>query len=1282
MKNISHEYATLIRDELLRFRTLPKSPSALFFSSVTCTTMEMAEQFKPEYWQLNLCSPVLFSQAATEVTRHFSNCLFLEIGPHSTLAGSLRQICSKAEVPFSYIPSMLKKQHCAATIRSSFGQLFQAGYQVQFDKLIPPGKVLTDLPRYPWDHNASYWYEARVSKDWRFRKFGHHSLLGVRVPESTDLEPAWRHVLHLENLPWLRDHRITEDIVMPFAAYCTMAGEAVRQISGIEGGYNLRHVIVHTAMVLMDSKPIEIVTNLRRHKLTDSLTSEYWEFSVLSYSGSAWIRNCNGLVMARQCDLPLAPSHIPPVLRSVETQKFYEAVASTGVQFGPSFQHLRSILCSTTELLATGIIEDTGIQQNSAFLFHPTALDACLQLAVIAMNRGIDRGNLVIPTIIEELDVAKSASTMNAIARISENVDGATVFCTDQERTVLRLSGLRLTPLNVGTSATDPEPHAAARLEWRPLLDFQDHRTLFEPPESLHQMVRLQEEVTLLCILDTAERLKGLVPIQPYFHKYRQWLRKQICRAESGAYPVIDKVEKLLEFSLSKRKEYIEMGFEQLSTHSRSAIIAIATRRIWENAESLFTGKTDVLSLLTENKVLTDIYTATIIGYSGFIQLLSHANPTLKILEVGGGTGGTTQTFLRDLIDAEGYSQYSLYTFTDISAGFFLQAKERFSYAPNMHFKTFDISRDPLEQGFERESYDLILAPSVVHATPVLHNTLCNLRTLLRKGGYLLMTELIAEVRTPNFIFGNLDGWWPGEADGRIDEPSATIDRWNQELKDAGFTGVDTVVYDAEEPYQLFAAIVSQPIAAQLYKMQDKSITVLSNAPTKEPGRSLISALKENKYEVSVCTLGTEIIPKQDTISLLDLESDFLHQISKEDLAAFQLFLVEHGAQKLLYITRPSQVACRDPCTAMSIGFARAIRSDLASPCSTLEIDPVEPSLVQTVIKLFRKIQETEDNEYLSPDLEYVCDRGVLKVGRYHPYSLERAARCGVNLPSNTFKRLDITKLGDLESFRWVELPTQSKIGDNQVEIEIMAVGLSFRDVMLAAGTIISEVGRIPLGMEASGVVSRVGSSVSLFKVGDRVMFLTSDGCVATKVVVSASLAIKLPEKLSLEAAATMPLCFTIALQALIVVGRLEKGQSVLIHSAAGGVGHAAIQVCMAVGAKIFVTVGSESKAEYLFQTLGIPRDHIFDSRSDSFERDLKAATGKKGVDIVLNSLSGELLHASWRCVAKFGTLVELGRKDLIGHGKLDLGGFAACQSYCCVDLSQLIRDRPENVAL
>lgn len=160
-----------------------------------------------------------------------------------------------------------------------------------------------------------------------------------------------------------------------------------------------------------------------------------------------------------------------------------------------------------------------------------------------------------------------------------------------------------------------------------------------------------------------------------------------------------------------------------------------------------------------------------------------------------------------------------------------------------------------------------------------------------------------------------------------------------------------------------------------------------------------------------------------------------------------------------------------------------------------------------------------------------------------------------------------------------------------------------------------------------------------------------------------------------------MPCVFSTAIHSILELGGLQKGQTVLIHSACGAVGLAALQLCQLTGATVYATVGSTEKVQYLQDKFNIPRDMIFSSRDDSFAAGVMNATNGRGVDLVLNSLSGELLHASWQCVAKFGRMVEIGKRDFQGHGKLQMSIFESNRSFFGVDLHEIAAEAPHVLA-
>ena len=224
--------------------------------------------------------------------------------------------------------------------------------------------------------------------------------------------------------------------------------------------------------------------------------------------------------------------------------------------------------------------------------------------------------------------------------------------------------------------------------------------------------------------------------------------------------------------------------------------------------------------------------------------------------------------------------------------------------------------------------------------------------------------------------------------------------------------------------------------------------------------------------------------------------------------------------------------------------------------------------------------------------------------------------------------------------------------------------------------------GEIPddyIGLEAAGTVTRVGRSVRRLRVGDRVCCLGSG---AHKTILRAPEAFcqVVPDSLSFSEAASLPVVFCTAYHALVDLARLEYGQSVLIHAAAGGVGQAAIQVAKHLGLEIFVSVGSAEKRESTKSLYEIPDDHIFNSRDTSFAKAVMRMTGGRGVDCVLNSLSGEMLRQTWNCLAPFGTFVEIGLKDILNNSNLEMRPFSKNATFCFFNLKSMETLNPRRL--
>ena len=250
--------------------------------------------------------------------------------------------------------------------------------------------------------------------------------------------------------------------------------------------------------------------------------------------------------------------------------------------------------------------------------------------------------------------------------------------------------------------------------------------------------------------------------------------------------------------------------------------------------------------------------------------------------------------------------------------------------------------------------------------------------------------------------------------------------------------------------------------------------------------------------------------------------------------------------------------------------------------------------------------------------------------------------------------------------------------GPGEVEVEIAATGLNFMNVMSALGIYAGYPDGVgPLGIECSGQITAVGHGVDQFRIGDEVMAVAFDS-LASHAVADVRLVRKKPAGLSFAEASSIPIAFLTASYALNDLARIECGERVLIHAATGGVGLAAVQLARSAGVEVFSTAGTDDKRAIL-DAMGIK--HVFDSRSLTFRDQILERTGGIGVDVVLNSLSGQFIPASLATLAPYGRFVEIGKRDIYRNARVGLAPFQRNLSFFAVDLDRMIRERPAVLA-
>ena len=463
------------------------------------------------------------------------------------------------------------------------------------------------------------------------------------------------------------------------------------------------------------------------------------------------------------------------------------------------------------------------------------------------------------------------------------------------------------------------------------------------------------------------------------------------------------------------------------------------------------------------------------------------------------------------------------------------------------------------------------------------------------------------------------------------------------------------IICDPENQQELVTALTEQ----------------LGNFVQKAP---VVGKLGDIKTEGHVCIVLEELIRPV----VADLNSTKLKAI--QDMAS--------SASGILWAVRGAYTNSENPGSQMVIGMARSIRSETLFKFMTLDLG-VSPQLseVDTADKILDVLKRTffSDAPAVGVDMEYQERNGQLFVPRVvddlemnkfvhketqpsaspdlQPFSQEgRPLKIAIETPG----ALDTLYFTD-------DLAVGTPLPDYEVEIEVRATSMNFKDIMISMGQLSSNY----LGVECSGVISGVGSKVTDLAVGDRVCAM-SEGAYSTYTRCLGTSVQKISDNMSFEDAATIPVIYCTAYYSLFDLGRLTKGETVLIHAAAGGVGQAAIILCQMAGAEIFATVGSVAKKEFLMTQYGLPEDNIFYSRNTSFAKGIKRATNNQGVDLVLNSLAGDALRETWDSLAHFGRFIEIGKRDIVGNSRLEMSRFEHNAMFASVDLTVVAAERPK----
>lgn len=1229
----------------------------------------------------------------------------LEIGPHAALKGPLANISKQisGRDAISYHSLLKRKSSAVQTALETAGSLFCQGYEVDLPAVNEAGGLdgrkplmLIDLPSYPFNHSKEYWLESRLSKNFRLRPTARHDLLGVPIADWNKSNATWRNYIRMSENPWIEDHKVSGDVLYPAAGMLVMAIEASRQItddSRVLNGFRFKDVSFHLALrVPDDAQGVETHFYLRPYRETSSPGSSTWnEFQLWSFNDGEWREHCRGLVQSEfkgdktddesmvreQCRKAVHDAQ-QACTADIAVEKVYRKLKQSGLDFGPTFRTLANIrLGQDRTLLAqvnsplSKIREIMPSHYVQPHLVHPALLDGVVHANIaplVSNSLGSDQPR--VPVYAESIWISARPESHDAYmvvtaqpsARGEDEIESSfTAISPKTSLPSVYASGLVFKTLPGGESQDAAQSlHDAFNIEWKPdpslLSDKQASKVFGVPMTAEDNPSDWMEDCEALCLAYIRRFLASVTEdrvgrMAEHHLKYVSWMEYIARQMNDRAVPGI---------------EVLEDRVRSKATPEGVLIIAVG-----QALDEMLGGPLNPLDVIFKDKIAENVYRYGLGSQRcyeqlcGYVDALAHKNPAMQILEIGAGTGGATRPVMETLT-AQG-RQYENYCFTDISPSFFEQAKDTIfkDQLESADFRVLNVENDPVEQGFEAGRYDLVLAANVLHATKKIDVSLSNTKRLLKPGGKLLLFEITnIEVLLSHFCFGTLPGWWLSEDKDRRWGPLMSAESWRHHLSQSGFTGLDAVFQDFPgSAHQMSSILVSSVPAhnAAIYTVGTTYIVTDGlSAQQVDVARHMSKALVGNGSVCNVTSLmalDEKDLNGTTCVVLAELKSSLFQDMTDSVFASIKRMTSQCAS--LLWVTKGGDVLAPAPDMELVTGLARVARSERPGfQFKTLSFEQNEAPgvLVQQCVQALSSLGNDKENSFrVIKGIPHVPRLVKAKYLADHIRSQTAALGVVQNPLGKEASRslaLRVGKPGQIDSLRFEDDPVyETPLTADEVEFQNMASGLNSLDLASMMG----QVRDVPLGLEASGIVTRTGPA-SKFQIGDRVFGLALTGALKTHVRSSDGLLAKLPDRISWSEAASIPVAYTTAYSVLHEMGSVRKGDKVLVHTGANSLAQAAVQLAQLAGAEVLVSTDGEVERSFFATTCGVPQDHILSARNASLKAVVDQMTHGRGVDTVLNNLGSDSLSELVACVASFGRLVDLVPVGSNANARISLG--------------------------
>jgi NADPH:quinone reductase-like Zn-dependent oxidoreductase/malonyl CoA-acyl carrier protein transacylase/SAM-dependent methyltransferase/acyl carrier protein len=1344
-------------------------------SNLTGKAISAGEVTNPDYWVRHVRGAVNFS-ASMQTLKDKGYEVFLELGPSPALLGMGSQCLpegygvwlpslSKGRPDWQLMLESLAGLYVrgAEVDWKGFDRDYQRRRVVLPTYPFQRKRYWVELP-------------ASGAKGALPRKTLAHPLLSQRLDSPFLNTIVLEAYISSSDFPWTRDHQVFGKVVFPATAYLEMILASAKEALGPQRfsirDMDIREALVldegETRKV-----QVAITTGQEGGEAAFQVASLV---SDAPDAEPKWKTHAAGKIRVEEALEASGTHSLEEAREQcrheISVESYHEKFAALGMELGPSFKGLEELWAGEHRVLGKVRLVPEIAGEAHLYQVHPALLDPCLQpfaAAVMSDEELTSGGAIYMPIGIESFTIYREPGSelwssivvpknkQQASGAETQQVD-AFIFAPDGAL-VAEMKGLSLRrvsreslakrdenalqdllyEMNWSEEAAQDEPGSGAGLSSLAVVseDLRRYSDMHQGDSGLAEFAELfpkLEDLSTQYVLRALRQLGWAMRKGEQFTtvskaaelrvpaKYLKLLARMLEMLEEDGF--LRRVEDRWEVCRLPEAEGEISPRELLEQYPNCSAELKLTSRCGEHLAQVIRGESDPLDLLFPDGSAEDIerlYRDSPFSrfYHGLIadavqSLLAKApsDRPVRILEIGGGTGSTTNSVLPRLS-----ARRVEYVFTDVTPMFLSRAREKFSAYPFVKYQVLDIEKDPIAQGFEPHAYDLVIAANVLHATGDLRRTIANVSKLMDSEGVLLLSEGTRPLRFGDLIVGLTEGWWKfTDNDVRNSHALISAGKWHALLTEAGFTEFSAV--PEVEPGNVLSQqslmlsrgprltevnrgdVLSEARAAgrwmffadregageslaALLPASARSCTVVKGDRFESMGgaRFRIQATNADEFHrLFQETGGAAESPLEGVVYLWPLDATTSEGEDGRQLSA----AVQEGCESLLHLVR-ELVADGNPKTkslwivtrgAYSVGLAdertalaQASISAMAGTialeypelrCFRIDLDPERPA--DEARRLGETIQSGKDEPLTAfrrgrrqiarlAHLNPAGDsRGKSAAGKLVPYQM-RSSSPGI---------LDNLVLEPL---------ARRAPGPGEVEVAVHATGLNFRDVLMALG-------RYPgksdvFGYECMGRIAALGEGVGDLKLGQRVMVMGPGGF-SSHMTLPSEHVLGIPDSLSDAEAATIPSAFSTAYYALCTLGKIAAGDRVLIHAAAGGVGLAAVQLALRAGAEIFATAGSPEKREYL-KSLGVA--HVMDSRSLAFAEEVMQATQGRGVDIVLNSLAGEFIEKSLSTMVVNGRFLEIGMTGIWDEARVS--GLNKNIAYYPINLAATFQQNP-----